>query len=211
MTWSTVLRFADPLPCKNAIQGVDAAEVLRTEKGRFDSEILKIRFDGLWMQRFRSCLPLVTTVTHKPERRAITFPTEAKSPPLLYCGIEALLGNIVINRCNVAQWRFDKDTRYGAMSPPTTEPNAPVEAVTGREFSETQAKYVDRSDRALMSRLLNQRVGQLARDRPDILELPEVGRARRIRSDDLEMPSTSRRASGQSAPAKSRSRSAETA
>jgi AraC-like DNA-binding protein len=140
---------------------------------------MKIRFDRLWMQRFRSSLPLVTTVTHKPERKAITFPTESKSPPLLYCGIEALLGDIVINRCDVAHWRFDKDTRYGAMSLPTNELNAAVEAITGREFSEARAKYIVRPDPALMSRLLtlHQRVGQLARETPDILELSEVGRA----------------------------------
>jgi AraC-like DNA-binding protein len=179
MPWSTNLRFADPLPCQNAIQGVDAAEVLPAKRGKFDSEILKIRFDRLWMQRFRSSLPLITTVTHKPDRRAITFPTESKSPPLLYCGMEAHLGDIVVNRCDVAHWRFDKDTRYGAMSLPTSELDAAVEAVTGRQFSDIQAKYVARPDPALMSRLLklHQTVGQLAREMPDLLEPPEIGRA----------------------------------
>lgn len=179
MPWSTVLRFADPLACQNAIQGIDAAEVLPTEKGKFDSEITKIRFDRLWMQRFRSSLPQVITITHKPDRRAITFLTESKSPTMLYCAIEALPGDIVINRSDVAHWRFDGDTRYGAMSLPTEELKAAVEAVAGREFSDTKSKYIIRPDPALMSRLLalHQGVGQLAHDVPRILELPEVGRA----------------------------------
>jgi AraC-like DNA-binding protein len=179
MPWSKVLRFADPVPFQSAIQGIDAAEVLPTEKGRFDSGITKIRFDRLWMQRFQSSLAQVITITHKPDRRAITFLTESKSPTMLYCGIEARPGDIVINRSDVAHWRFDNDTRYGAMSLPTDDLNAAVEAVTGREFSETQAKYIVRPDPALMSRLakLHEGVEQLVREVPDILERPEVGRA----------------------------------
>jgi AraC-like DNA-binding protein len=179
MPWSTVLRFADPAPYQSAIQGIDAAEVLPTAKGRFDSEITKIRLDRLWMQRFRSSLSHVITITHKPDRRAITFLTESKSPTMLYCGIEARPGDIVINRTDVAHWRFDNDTRYGAMSLPTNDLNAAVEAVMGREFSVTQAKYIVRPDPALMSRLakLHEAVEQLAREVPDILERPEVGRA----------------------------------
>jgi AraC-like DNA-binding protein len=179
MPWSTVLRFSDPLACQNAIQGIDAAEVLPTEKGRFDNENTKIRFDRLWMQRFRSSLPQVITITHKSDRRAITFLTESKSPTMQYCGIEAVSGDIVINRCDVAHWRFHNDTRYGAMSLPTDELNAVVEAITGREFSEAKAKYIVRPNPELMSRLLklHEGVGHLARDAPDILEQPEVGRA----------------------------------
>jgi AraC-like DNA-binding protein len=179
MPWSSVLRFADPVLYQSAIQGIDAAEVLPTEKGRFDSEITKIRFDRLWMQRFRSSLAHVITITHKPDRRAITFLTGSDPPTIRYCGIEARPGDIVINRSDVAHWRFDNDTRYGAMSLPIDDLNAAVEAVTGREFSETQAKYIVRPDPALMSRLakLHEVVEQLARDVPDILERPEVGRA----------------------------------
>ena len=65
------------------------------------------------------------------------------------------------------------------MSLPTDELNAVVETVTGREFSETQAKYIVRPDPELMSRLLklHEGVGQLAQNVPHILEQPEVGRA----------------------------------
>lgn len=179
MPWTQVLSFADPAPYQSAIQGIDAAEVLPTEKGTFDSGITKIRFDRLWMQRFRSSLPHVITITHKPDRRAITFPTQSNSPTMLYCGIEARPGDIVINRSDVAHWRFDNDTRYGAMSLPIDVLNATAEAVTGREFSEMQAKYIVRPDPALVSRLakLHEGVEQLAREVPDILERPEVGRA----------------------------------
>lgn len=179
MAWSTVVGFTDPLAYQKAIQGIDAAEVLPTSKGRFDNEITKIRFDRLWMQRFRSSLPQVITITHAPERRAISFLAEPMSPKLQYCGIEVPPGDVVINRRDVAHWRFPNDIRLAAMSLPTSELNQAVKAIAGCEISETPLNHTLRPDPALMSQLLklHRAVGRLAIDSPDILELPQVGRA----------------------------------
>jgi AraC-like DNA-binding protein len=178
MAWSTVLRFTDPLPCQEAIQG-SVIEVFPTARGRFDTEITKVRFDRLWMQRFHSSLPQVITVVHKPDRKAISFITEPKSPRLQHCGIDVLLGDIIVSRNDIIHQRFDPDIRNGGMSLPTSELNAAFEAVTGREFSESQQRTILRPDAAIVSRLLrlHKAVGQLAHDAPEVLMLPEVGRA----------------------------------
>lgn len=178
MAWSTVLRLTDPLACQAAIQGAEI-EVFPTSRGRFDTEITKVRFERLWMQRFHSSLPQIITVVHKPDRKAISFITEPKSPRLQYCGIDVLPGDIIVNRTEIIHKRFDPDIRNGAMSLPAGEVDAAFEAVTGREFSESQQKAIMRPDPATMSRMLrlHKAVGQLAHEAPEVLTLPEVARA----------------------------------
>lgn len=178
MPWSTVLRFTDPLPCQVAIQGADI-EVFPTTSGRFDTEITKIRFDRLWMQRFHSSLPQVITVAHKPDRKAISFLTESKSPRLRCCGVDVLPGDVIVNRNEIIHKRFDPDIRNGAMSLPANDFNAAFESITGREFCERQQQAIIRPNAALMSRLLrlHKAVGRLAHGTPEVLTLLEVGRA----------------------------------
>ena len=178
MPWCAVLRFADPEVCAAAVQGADVA-VFPTAGGCFDTEITKVRFDRLWMQRFHSALPQVATVVHKPDRKAISFLTAPQSPTLTCCGLEVLPGDVIVSRGGVIHKRFGREVRYGAMSLPTNEWNTAFKAITGRELAETQQGSIVRPDAALMSRLLrfHNAVGQLAHESPDILELPEVGRA----------------------------------
>jgi AraC-like DNA-binding protein len=161
-----------------AIQGADI-DVFPTMRGRFDTEITKIRFDRLWMQRFHSSLPQVITVAHKPDRKAISFLTETKSPRLQYCGIDVLPGDVIVNRNEIIHKRFDPDIRNGAMSLPANDLNAAFESITGRELWERQQKAIIRPNPALMSRLLSlhKAVGLLAHDAPEVLTLLEVGRA----------------------------------
>jgi AraC-like DNA-binding protein len=177
MAWSAFHRFTDPQAFEPAVQGA-AVEVFPTAKGRFETEITKVRFDQLWMQRFHTILPQVDTVAHKQDRRAISFLTEPKSPTWMHCGIKVLPGDIIAGRREMIYERLDGDVRSGAMSLPTHELNAALKAIAGRELPEKQ-KSIVRPDPALMSRLLtlHRVVGQLPHDTPQILELPEVGRA----------------------------------
>jgi AraC-like DNA-binding protein len=179
MPWTTIDRFTDPAACERAIQGVANIEIYPTTRGQFDTEITKVRFDRLWMQRFHSSLPQVITCEHPADRQAISFLTEAKSPKLFYCGREVLPGDIVVSRRDIMHKRFDANIRKGAMSLSKDELNAAFEALMGRELPEKQDMCIVRPDTASMSRLLNlhKAVGQLARDSPEILELPEVDRA----------------------------------
>jgi AraC-like DNA-binding protein len=178
MPWSAVQRFFDPEACSAAVQGSEV-EVIPTTKGRFDTEITKVRFERLWAQRFQWTLPQVITVAHKSGRTSISFLTASKSPGVTHCGIEVLPGDVVINRREATYKRYDSAIQNGAMSLPTYALNAAVRAVTGREPPEKEQTRVVRPNSALTSRLLklHSAVVQLAHDTPEILELPEVGRA----------------------------------
>jgi AraC-like DNA-binding protein len=177
MPWSTVQRFADPEAAGAAVQGSEV-KVFPTAKGRFDTEITKVRFDRVWTQRFHSTLPQVVTVAPKPDRKAISFLTEPKSSTLIYCGIEVLPGDIIVNRSDAIHTRCSGEIRNGAMSLPTKELNEALRAITGRELPQKQ-KNIVRPDPSLMLRLLDlhRTVGQLAHTSPETLQLPAVGQA----------------------------------
>jgi AraC-like DNA-binding protein len=177
--WSTIARFTDPSACERAIQGVSAIEIYPMSSGKFDTEITKVRFNRVWMQRFHSSLPQIVTYGPSSDRQAISFLTEEKSPQLLYCGVEVLPGNIVVSGSDVVHKRFDADIRKGAMSLPKAELNSAFEALMGFGIREQQDLRIVRPDPAVMSRLLqlHRGIGQLAHDTPDVLELPEIDRA----------------------------------
>jgi AraC-like DNA-binding protein len=179
MPWSSVERFNDPTACQQGIQGAAGIEILPTSGGNFDTEITKVRFERVWMQRFHSSLPQVITCENAAARQAISFLTEPVSPKLLYCGREVLPGDIVINGRELMHKRFDADVRKGAMSLPKDELNSAFEAMMGYELPARNDLHIVRPDPAVMSRLLklHKAVGQLARDVPEILEAPEVDRA----------------------------------
>src|SRR5215813_8147011 len=98
MPWRSIVRASDPVAFIAAVQGTAGIEVVPTARGQFDTEITKVRFDRLWMQRFHSSLPQVITCEHPSDRQAISFLTEPKSPKLFYCGKEVLPGDIVVSR-----------------------------------------------------------------------------------------------------------------
>jgi AraC-like DNA-binding protein len=177
--WSTVARFTDPVACERAIQGVSAIEIYPMTRGKFDTEITKVRFNLLWIQRFHSSLPQIVTCGPSSDRQAISFLTEEKSPKLSYCGVEVLPGNIVVSRSDVMHKRFDADIYKGAMSLPKAELNSAFESLMGFGFREQRDLRIVRPDPSLMSRLLqlHKVIGQLAHDTPDILQLPEIDRA----------------------------------
>jgi AraC-like DNA-binding protein len=178
MAWSSVLNFTDPHECQIAIQGAHV-EVFPTARGAYYSEITKIRFDRLWMQRFHWSSPQVLTIAHKSDRKAINFLIETKSAGNHYGGAEVLPGDIILHRNDLAHGRFAGGIRSGAMSLPATELNAAFKAVTGLEFPEKHPRSILRPNPTLLQRLLSVHngVGHLARVTPDVLEMPEVARA----------------------------------
>lgn len=179
MPWSSISRFADPEACQLAIQGVAGLEIMPTARGKFDTEVIKVRFDQLWMQRFHSALPQVVTCAHPADRQAISFLTEPDSPKLYYCGRELRPGEIAISRQDMMHKRFDGDLRKGAMSLPKKRLQSIFKTVTGHDFPDDNELRIVRPDPEAMPHLLKLHsvVGQLARDTPNILEMPEVGRS----------------------------------
>ncbi len=179
MPWSSVSRFADPDACQQAIQGAAGLAIFPTARGKFDTEVTKVRFDQLWLQRFHSSLPQVIACAHPADRQAIAFLTERESPKLFYCGRELRPGNIVVSRQDMMHKRFDADLRKGAMSLPKERLRSVFRTVMGHDFPDKSAMRIVCPDPESMSKLLKLHsvVGQLARDTPDVLAIPEVGRA----------------------------------
>jgi AraC-like DNA-binding protein len=175
---SRVFSFADPSACQAVIRFADL-ELIPTAKGRFHAEIAQIGMNKLWMQRFHISLPQVNTVAIKPGRRSIGFLTEPSSSPFLHCGLEVLPGDIIVNRSEVVHQRSDANLHCGTMSLPIGDLDAAAEKIIGRALPKTPDKRIIRPASARMLRLLklHKSVGQLARDTPDILELPQVLRA----------------------------------
>lgn len=178
MPWSRVLTFTDPSLCQAAILSADV-EILPTTKEDFEVEMTQVGADRLWVQNLHASAPTVCTVACKPERRSIGFLTESNSSPLQHCGLEVLPGDIIINRSDVVHRRSGPDLDYASLSLPTDELDNAVEAIIGCESVEKSGRRIIHPHPQLMSRLLklHRAIGQLARDTPEILQLPEVYRA----------------------------------
>lgn len=177
MAWNRVLRRVDdPLLCRTALVGSDF-EVLPTAKGVFQADITQVGLNRLRLARYRMSLPQVSSVTLDGSRKTIGFLTESSS--LRYCGTKISLGDIIINKPDEAHQVSESTLSSGTMSLPLDELNAVTVALVGRDLSKHLENLVIRPDPALLSRLmkLHQVVAQLARDTPEVLELPEVCRA----------------------------------
>jgi AraC-like DNA-binding protein len=178
MALSRVFSLDDPSACQVVFPFADV-ELFPTTKGNFHAEITQVRLSGLCMHRIHISLPEINTVAVKPGRRSIGFLTECNSSSLLDCGQEVRPGDIVMNRSDVVHQRSGADFRYGTVSLPSDDLAAAAAATVGHELPEKPYKSTIRPPLALMLRLLNlhKSIGQLARDAPGILELPEVTRA----------------------------------
>jgi AraC-like DNA-binding protein len=176
MAWNRVLRIEDPLLCRTALVGSDV-EILPTAKGRFEAAITQVGLNRIRLARYQVSLPHVSSVTLDPRRRIIGFLTESSS--LRYCGTKISPGDIIINKPDAAHQVSESSLSGGAMSLPVDDIHAATEAVVGSGLSKTLEKLVIRPDPSLVSRLvkLHRAVGQLARETPEVLELPEVCRA----------------------------------
>ncbi|NEV02492.1 AraC family transcriptional regulator [Bradyrhizobium uaiense] len=177
MGWSRVLCFTDPLACQAAFPYSDI-EILPTTKD-FRVEMTQVALSRLWLQRTHLSSPTVSTATSKPGRRSIGFLTDSNLSPYHHCGIEVIPGDIIDNTLEAEHRRCGSGLDYGALSIPTDELDTAVEAIIGCELMERSERHIFHPRPQSMSRLLklHRAVGQLARDTPDILQLPDVLRA----------------------------------
>ena len=178
MALRRVFSLDDPSACQAVFPSADV-ELFPTAKGTFHAEITQVGMNRIWMHRIHISLPEINTVAVKPGRRSIGFLTECNSSSLLDCGLEVRHGDIVLNRSDVVHQRSGVDFHYGTVSLPSDDLSAAAEAIVGRELPEKPHKSTIRPPSALMLRLLklHKRIGRLAHDTPDTLELPEVTRA----------------------------------
>jgi AraC-like DNA-binding protein len=179
MPWSSVARFSDPEACRQAIQGLAGVEIFPATRGNFNTEVTKIRFDRIWMQRIEFSLPQIMACKYPSDRQVITFPTEPGAPKSFFCGAEVSAGDVSVSRSDMIHRKCDANYRSGSMSLPKCELHSVFKAVTGYDFREESGVRIVRPDPGLISQLLklHQAIGKLAHDTPEVLEIPEVGRA----------------------------------
>jgi AraC-like DNA-binding protein len=176
MASGSVLNFTDPFPYQKALR-ISDVELLPTMKGEFRAELMQINLDRLWMQRGHENLPHVVFGTVRPVRKAISFLT--KEQETVYCGQEVLAGGIIIHRPDFEHRRNGANRNWGSMSLTHDDFDAACKDITGRDLSADELKFIVRPSPDLMSRLLklHERVGQIVKTTPALLELPQVSRA----------------------------------
>jgi AraC-like DNA-binding protein len=174
--WSKSFTFADPFPYQAALR-ISDVEIFPTVKGEFRAELMQINLNQLWMQRGRENLPHVVAGTVRPVRKAISFLTKERE--MVYCGQEAPLGSIIVQKTDFQHRRNGANRNWGSMSLTHSDFDAACKAITGREFPGETLKVVVRPEQHLMSRLLklHETVGNIAETTPDILALSEASRA----------------------------------
>jgi len=178
MAWSRVLTFTDPLSCQVAILSADV-EILPTTGKTFQAEITQVGTDRLLTQHFRVSSPQVCTIACKAGRQSIDFLTEANSSPLQHCGAEVLPGDIIVNAFDVVHRRSGSNLDYGSISVSLDQLHPAFAAIMGGDFMQRAGPPIIHPRPELTSRLLKLHtvVGRLARETPDILQVPEVLRA----------------------------------
>ena len=178
MPWSRVLSFTDPFAYQSAFRSADV-ELFPTAKGKFRAELTQVSMSKLWIHGAHEDLPRVYVGMVKPHRAAIGFLTRPNQPPMLHCGMAVSPGDIIINDNELMYRRTEANCGWGSMSLPKDDLDTTYQAVTGRDCVGLRLNPLVRPAPDLMSRLLrmHEMVGQLARNTPEILSLPEVGRA----------------------------------
>jgi AraC-like DNA-binding protein len=178
MAWSTALGFNDPLSYRAEFSTADL-EVLPTVGGQFRAEMIKVRLDRLWMDRFYRNLPSVVAGAMKPGRRVFAFITSAEPAALRHCGMDVVSGDIIVNSFDEIHQQTGANFRLGSMSLTPQSLDAACKAITGCEFSGSPLKHLVRPNAAVMSRLLklHETVGQIATTMPEVLDVPEAARS----------------------------------
>jgi AraC-like DNA-binding protein len=177
MPWIRTRDIEDPAACEKAFAN-SCFQAFPKEAGQFHFKLTQIGMDRVWMARYSLSSPQVDVYSIKPGRTVIGFLTEPGAS-LRHRGLNILPGDIIINRDDEGHQQSDTDVHSGTMSLLVDDLNTSLETVIGRNFMQKLAKPIVRPGPALMSRLLklHKMVGQLARDTPEIFELPEVCRA----------------------------------
>jgi len=176
---SEILSFTDPHPYQAAFHGAQV-EIYPTAAGKFHSELTKVAFPRLWMQRGRESLPRVYLAKINPDRAAIGFLVGNNQPSMWTCGVEQSAGEISVSSASVLMHRkTEAACHWGAMSLPREDLAKYGNNLIGRELTAPRLTYKMRPASVLLSRLLalHEQAGQLAKTAPEKLARPQVARS----------------------------------
>jgi AraC-like DNA-binding protein len=174
----SVASFDDPQSFQNAIRR-GQFEVLPTARGAFRSELVRVDFDTVWMQRASESLPLIHHGAVSADRVIVVLLPEPDSAPMRYCGLDFGAQDIVVNGSEMITLASGAPSGWASMS---LEPKAfaqAAEAITGREILRPSVTHSVRPAPDVLQRLsaLHRATAELARTNPALLAVPEVARA----------------------------------
>jgi AraC-like DNA-binding protein len=175
---TAVASFDDPEPFQNAIRR-GQFEIVPTARGNFRSELVRVDFDTVWMQRAKENLPLIHHGAVSADRVIVVLLPDPDSPPLRYCGMEFGAHDIVVNGSEMITLASSAASGWASMS---LEPSAfaqASEAITGREILRPSVTHRTRPAPEILQRLsaLHRAAAELARTDPVLLASSQVARA----------------------------------
>ncbi|WP_441260632.1 helix-turn-helix domain-containing protein [Bradyrhizobium sp. 521_C7_N1_3] len=177
MAFARTLTFADPFQFQTAIRAAEI-EIIPTGKGEFRAELTQATLNKLWMQRLSENLPRVHKGSIKRGRRIFSFLTE-EQPEVYHCGRLFERGELIADDFDVQHAVTAGDYRLGSVSLTPEDLVAACQVIVGRNFDTERSKHFVRPDPQLMGRLLrlHEMTGEIAKNTPELLEMPEVARA----------------------------------
>lgn len=175
---ASVATFHDPEPFQNAIRR-GHFEVLPTARGEFRSELIRVDFDTVWMQRASESLPLIHHGAVSADRVIVCFVPEPDLPAMRFCGIELGSRDLVVNGSNVITLTSSAASGWASMSLEPQTFAAAAEAITGRPVLRPSETHLVRPSPEVFCRLsaLHRATAELARTDPALLAIPQVSHA----------------------------------
>jgi AraC-like DNA-binding protein len=171
--------FRDPWEHQSFFRAADM-KVLVTDRGDYSSELTRIDFHRLWMQRNQTSLPQIAHLADHDYRRPIAFLTDAEQATIYRNGKEVPPGTIVVSAPHAEyHYRMPTPCRIGFMSLAPDDLAAAGRAIAGCELTAPATTRLIRPSESQMARLLrlHEAAGHLAATVPDLLAHPEVTRA----------------------------------
>lgn len=175
---TAVASFDDPEPFQNAIRR-GHFEVLPTARGDFRSELVRVDFDTVWMQRAIENLPLIHHGAVSADRVIACFLPEPGLPPMRFSGLDVGPYDMVVNGSNVLTLTSAAASGWASMSLEPQTFAAAAEAMTGREILRPSVTHLVRPTPEILRRLsaLHRSAAALAKSDPALLAKPQVAHA----------------------------------
>jgi AraC-like DNA-binding protein len=172
---ASVASFDDPRAYQNAIRR-GQFDILPTVRGEFRSELVRVDFASVWMQRASENLPLIRRGAVSADRVIVVFLPEPDHAPQRFCGMELGAHDIILNGSEEITLASDVRSGWASMS---LEPEAfavTTEAITGREIRRPSVTQLVRPAPEVLRRLsaLHRAAAALARTDPALLASPQV-------------------------------------
>lgn len=175
---ASVAGFYDPRAYQNAIRR-GQFEILPTVRGEFQSELVRVDFASVWMQRASENLPLIRRGAISADRIIVVFLPEPDLAPQRYCGMELGADDIILNGSEGITLASFAPSGWASMSLDPETFAAATEAITGREIGRPSVTQLVRPAPQILRRLsaLHGAAASLARTEPALLEKPQVAYA----------------------------------